>query len=264
MPGSPLALVAIPNGGNRELENSNAGGDLLRLCNVGGELFMEGSVGGCPNNYTNPNSGPFGGEFYFGDYFGDIESPIHGETTVGGIALHPTRGEVAVAAYDAFNTSLVSGGINWFNNETGAPRDPGYLIFFGFGTSIGPLADGSLGKANGLGDVEIFCEPLPIQIGNYAWIDENMDGVQDACEPPVTDLDVILYTKNDDGSLTQVDMTTTDPVTGEYYFDDVEVNTDYLIVFQPEVVNDTTYRIDDAVYTLTGMDTRCRRQRRPE
>ena len=148
-----------PNG-TADLENYNAGGDLLRLCNIDGELFMEGSVGGCPNNSTDPEAGPFGGEFYFQDYFGNAAQPTHGETTVGGIAQHPTRNEIAVTAYDAFNTSLISGGINWFNNETGLARDPGYLIFFGFGTA-GFGADGSLGKANGLGDLELLCAPLP-------------------------------------------------------------------------------------------------------
>ena len=82
-----------------------------------------------------------------------------------------------------------------------------------------------------------------------------MDGVQDACEPPVTDLTVVLYTQAEDGTLTQVDMTTTDPVTGEYYFEDVDVNTDYLIVFQPEVIDDSTYRIDGVAYTLAGRGT---------
>ncbi|MEL7162031.1 MAG: SdrD B-like domain-containing protein, partial [Bacteroidota bacterium] len=63
----------------------------------------------------------------------------------------------------------------------------------------------------------MFCDPLPIQIGNYVWEDTDEDGVQDACEDPIEGLPVTLYTKADDGSLTQV-ATTTTSATGEYYF----------------------------------------------
>ncbi|MEL6659353.1 MAG: SdrD B-like domain-containing protein, partial [Bacteroidota bacterium] len=73
------------------------------------------------------------------------------------------------------------------------------------------------------------CVPTPIQIGNYVWFDDDQDGVQDPCELPVPNLPVTLFTKAPDGTLTQVATTTTDGTTGEYYFNEVEPETEYLI-----------------------------------
>ncbi|MEO0732263.1 MAG: SdrD B-like domain-containing protein, partial [Bacteroidota bacterium] len=83
------------------------------------------------------------------------------------------------------------------------------------------------------GDAEVYspCGPVAIQLGNYVWIDADEDGVQDPCELPITGLPVTLFTKADDGTLTQVDATTTDATTGEYYFNDVLPDTSYVIAF---------------------------------
>jgi len=107
------------------------------------------------------------------------------------------------------------------------------------------------------GDLEVFspCGPTPIQIGNYVWIDEDEDGVQDACEPPVTGLPVTLYTEDDDGTLTQVDMTTTDAVTGEYYFDNVIQDTSYVIVFGDMPTTPSTFTYSDQEYELTDLNS---------
>ncbi|MFK8162792.1 MAG: SdrD B-like domain-containing protein, partial [Lewinella sp.] len=243
------------------LENYHAGGDILRVCKINGDFFMQGSVGGCANNAAN-NEGPNGGEFYFQDHYnittgqGQAGGVIHAETSVGGLALHKTRGEVAVSSYDPFNNHFVSGGINWFNNTSGLARNPGYMIYIGETTGGLSLGTGTFGKANGLGDLELFCDPLPIQIGNYVWLDTDEDGVQDACEDPVTGLPVTLFTKDENGTLTQVAMTTTDATTGEYYFNDVLPDTTYLIVFgnTPEA-GDTTFTYNGVSYAVTQDST---------
>ncbi|MEL6273677.1 MAG: SdrD B-like domain-containing protein, partial [Bacteroidota bacterium] len=215
------AQNTLPDGS--ALENYHAGGDILRVCNVAGSYFMQGSVGGCPN-LSNNNEGPNGGEFYFQDHYnittgqGGVGGVIHAETSVGGLALHRACNEIAVSSFDPFNNHFVSGGINWFNNTTGLARDPGYLIYLGETTGGLSLGNGAFGKANGLGDIELFCDELPIQIGNYVWIDEDEDGVQDACEPPLEGVTVKLYRKpSAGGDPIQIASTLTD-ANGNYYF----------------------------------------------
>ncbi len=48
----------------------------------------------------------------------------------------------------------------------------------------------------GISDLRFcICLPAPIQIGDLAWIDENGDGVQNACEPALPELPVQLYSE---------------------------------------------------------------------
>ena len=268
------------------LENYTAGGDILRVCNVGGNFVLQGGAG-CANNAANnplPGGegdvgGPNGGEYYWQDYFdlefdfgdGPVREVQHGETSLGALAILPGSGEVAVTAYDPFNTGLFWGGINYFDNTTGQARDPGYVVFKGgsFGSS-----NGTFGKAAGLGDLELLCNVPPVQIGNYAWVDANGDGVQQACEEPLPNLPVALY----DAAGNLVANTLTD-AGGEYYFDsrdsedpnltwvgtgaDTMVNRDstYVVVFGTDgatPVYDTEegeLPLDGEIYTLTRAGT---------
>ena len=203
--------------GGTGLANYHAGGDLLRICNINGDFYMQGSVGGCNNNSSN-NEGPNGGEYYHQDYYnettgqGGTRGIIHSETVVGGMTLHPSRNEIAINSYDAFNTFFVSGGINWFNNTTGLARDPGYLLYVGENTG-GLALSGTFGKANGLGDLELFCNPAPVEIGNYVWFDINKNGIQDANESGLSNLTIRLF----DADCNLIGVTTTNN-SGHYTF----------------------------------------------
>ncbi len=110
-------------------ENYHGGGDVLRVCNVDGNYVLQGGAG-CANNAANNGfdiGGPNGGEYYYQDFFSfsPTADVLHGETSLGGLAVLPGSNEVAVTSYDPFRTSFLSGGINWFNNTTGEARNPG-------------------------------------------------------------------------------------------------------------------------------------------
>ncbi|MEZ4931197.1 MAG: hypothetical protein R2788_03570 [Saprospiraceae bacterium] len=66
-----------------------------------------------------------------------------------------------------------SAGVDWFNTNTG-------VHFFTL-----ELLDRfeQFSKANGLGEMEVICDPAPIEIGNLVREDLDGDGAQDACEP---------------------------------------------------------------------------------
>ncbi|WP_461126013.1 SdrD B-like domain-containing protein [Spirosoma aerophilum] len=202
------------------LENYHGAGDILRVCNVGGAFAMQGTPG-CPNKLSN-GQGPNGGEYYFRDEFNEnagssyvngTRGVIHSETTTGGIAVLPGSGESAVAVFDPWGTFYVSGGINFFNNATGGSRNLNYMLFLGDGTA-GFQPGGTFGKANGLGDVEVLCNPAPIEIGNRVWLDKNKNGIQDSNEPPVAGVTVQLFAA---GGSTPLSTTVTD-ANGLYVF----------------------------------------------
>ncbi len=202
-------------------------GDILHACaNVGGSFTIESA--GCANtggHYLDSDSGNYNafpdghGEYYGGDFFqnnGTITlpgaEPGHGEISLGGLAVLPGSGEVILTTYNPVTggNDFARGGVIRLSQTTGERTTNGFQLYDG-------SSPGNFGKGVGLGDLELVCSPPPIQIGNYVWIDDDKDGVQDACEDPVSGLPVTLYTQASDGTLTQVATTTTSP-SGEYYF----------------------------------------------
>ncbi len=195
-------------------------GDILRVCDDGAGGFEY-----CAPNLAN-GQGPGGGEFYFGDEVSVFSNGTgrHQETFSGGLSFFPGSGEVLGTVYDPFDAEELGmdrfneGGIKYFDNVSG-DANRSYLIY--------PNLTGLSAKGLGLGDPELFCDPVPIQIGNYVWIDEDADGVQDACEMPLDGIPISLYNK-DESAFEDVQTTANG---GQYYFDDVDPNTNYAIVF---------------------------------
>lgn len=178
-------------------ENIHTAGDLLRVCNTASGFALQGTAG-CPNNSAN-SQGPGGGEFYYQDYI-NYGGLLHSETTVGGLALQSGKGEVALTCFDPFNTVFLTGGVNWFNNTTGLSRAQGYVIYFGENGAGSFGGEGNFSKAAGLGDLELLCNPEPIEIGNRVWLDPDGDGIQDPNESGIGNVTLELFADfNNDG-----------------------------------------------------------------
>lgn len=152
--------------------------------------------------------GPGGGEFYYQDglevYNGNPSTNrLHLNLAMGSLALLPGSEEVAATYMDAVMVN--GGGVSWMNSNTGAnSRD--YQLYFGIDT-------GDLGKANGLGDIELLFENPPIEIGNRVWKDLDADGIQDAEEPAIAG--VVLELLNATGTVLGTVTTAAD---GTWYF----------------------------------------------
>ena len=227
----------IPGYTGIELHSVIAAGEILKACPLGAEYVIEGTEFCVPNNdddvtVSNPgpdfgrgvngtqvNDGPTGvGEFFYEDYYTGLTDPglpfyAHGEVSLGSVFIDPISGEVINVAYDPVNRR---GGAGF--NTAGIKR---YDINDGSQTSaysFVPQAGNVLGKGIALGDIELVCDPLPVQIGNYVWLDDNEDGIQQACEPALGGVTVKLYTKPSDGSDPVQIATATTSETGEYYF----------------------------------------------
>ncbi|MGB5599017.1 MAG: SdrD B-like domain-containing protein, partial [Thiothrix litoralis] len=103
-------------------------------------------------------------------------------------------------AMNPFN--ITTGGTIWLNNNTGT-RSRGVQLYG---------ADNRyFGKAVGLGDIEVLCDPAPTEIGNRVWLDTNKDGIQGAGEAGINNVTVTLACGTDTA-------TATTNTAGEYYF----------------------------------------------
>lgn len=154
------------------------------------------------------NNGPTTGEFFYQEIPPDN---YHNETSMGSLAILPGARKGIFALMDA--TAAFSGGTGHFSTETGVATNR-VLLYDG--------TDGTLSKANGLGDLELAGDEPDIEIGNRVWKDLNKNGVQDAHEPAIEGMEIALCVV---GNPTPIANATTDAF-GNYKFSTaVGVNT---------------------------------------
>jgi len=115
----------------------------------------------------------------------------------------------------------------------------------------------------GISDLQFcICKPSPIQVGDYVWEDLDGDGVQDACEAPIAELPVRLFSV--EGALLASTATdangryhfTESGATGENWasFAQLLPNTDYYLVFGEEDNNpdDQFVQAGDRSFRMTA------------
>lgn len=154
------------------------------------------------------NEGPGGGEFFNGEQY----TVYHRETSQGALALLGGSGQLMLSSMDPFNFG--SGGVlklsltNGAKSLTNEAKQDAYQLY------VYTSNDGSLGKANGLGDLELLTPLSPTEIGNRVWRDTNANGIQDADEPGIAGVQVQLLAA-DGVTVLATAITAAD---GTYYF----------------------------------------------
>ncbi|HQW34287.1 MAG TPA: SdrD B-like domain-containing protein, partial [Thermoflexales bacterium] len=128
-----------------------------------------------------------------------------GLTLIGGMAYVNGSGDFVIGVADPAPPGGANGmgGAQLYDAYTAANQ--GYYFAFTGG------AGGRYGKSASVGDLELMCDPAPIEIGNRVWYDVNNNGVQDPGEQPISGVVVSLVTIS--GTIT-----TTTNVNGNYYF----------------------------------------------
>ncbi len=199
--GDQLGFQQVPPLG-KDLVSAVAVGDILR-----------GSPDGQGGWVVNASP-----EFYHQDHYLSQDVPgqaLHDETAMGALAQVPGRPEIVTTAMNPINP--FAGGLDWMSNSTG-----GLLRSYEIYQSPRPeqgLPDPWLGKANGLGDLEVLCAPGPVELGNRVWHDQDHDGVQDAGEPALPGIAVQLWGDLDgNGSHETLLGTALTEADGSYYF----------------------------------------------
>ncbi len=210
-------------GGEGTLGPMNTGGDLLRACadGAGGwgmEELIDPANTGCGTAGTSSNRG---GGLSIDEYYYQDSISIHSEQGVGGLLQIPGRAEVVTSSINPTNT-FNSGGLVWHTNADGS-KDKGARLYLVNG---GTPALGPFGKANGFGDVAAFCAAAPIEIGNRAWCDGNINGIQDPGEANVNDgvQFRLICDVDNNGIGTGTDLTANTTMSGgQYLFNDANV-----------------------------------------
>ena len=190
-------------------EDGMMGGDVIRVCSVNGAFVTQGGAGCAIPAANLNNQGPGGGEFYSQDFWVYQGTALHNETSQGAVTILPGSRQAVVTGMDPFNYS--SAGVSWFNNTNGN-ADKRYEIV--------PQNDtAQFNKAGAMGDIELLLDPAPIEIGNRVWVDTNNNGVQDANENGLANVQMQLWieTVPNSGTYTQAAAAVTD-ANGNYLF----------------------------------------------
>jgi hypothetical protein len=184
-----------------------AAGDMLRVCNSGGTLSLEAGgtcSGGLPGSEYEDFSGSL--EYYYDNWPHDgIGGRYHAETINGSTATVPGYDGVWVTAYDI--TTIDQQGVLSF----GSCDDRRYIATSpagfgncwptnsteGYGSRIGGIPfTSSFAKGNGLADLEVLCDEVPVGVRSSLWRDLDGDGIRDAGEPAIAGVTVNLYDQN--------------------------------------------------------------------
>ncbi|MBK9994318.1 MAG: SdrD B-like domain-containing protein [Saprospiraceae bacterium] len=212
-------------------------GDVFRAAKTGSTFTLEnggiaGGVSGCgaQTNSAFPYAGPGGGEFYCGDTW----VAYHNESTLGALAILPGSGQVMITAYDPIERAN-TGGIITMRNSNGS-KVHGYQLY---NTDYPDY--GSLSKGHGLGDLELLCNPAPIEVGNRVWLDTDKDGVQDAGELAIAGVTVQLI------QLGTVIATSITDANGNYLFSNDATRTDN----DGDGVSDNIFNISQLMANMT-------------
>ncbi|MFK7809915.1 MAG: SdrD B-like domain-containing protein, partial [Saprospiraceae bacterium] len=194
------------NGVNEE--NVVSGGDILRGYWNGTNYSIENNGivpggNGCGSN----GEGIGGGEFFCGDSLGTE----HSETALGALSILPGTSEVMATVINPVNFN--SGGLRRFDMKTGTSGPTvGYQLYQ---TITFPGGNGNAAKGGGIGDVEMICNPAPLELLSFLWMDYSQDGVQDPSEPGIPNVEISLFDLS--GNLLA---TTTTDANGLYTFSD--------------------------------------------
>ncbi|MCC6227380.1 MAG: hypothetical protein IT195_13380 [Microthrixaceae bacterium] len=194
----------LPALGQVPLElNTYSFGDTLRAERTGPvswKLENNGTSHGITGT-ANSGSGPGGGAFYGATMSlydvedgGVVTLQGHERVTMGGLHHQPGTNEVATTAYDVFGR-WDHLGVRWLTDsgkDAPAGRDSTDLNVRAYSLYEGVPVATPFGKANGLGDLEALCQSAPLEVGNYVWLDENADGVQNPNERPIPGATVTL------------------------------------------------------------------------
>jgi len=106
----------------------------------------------------------------------------HPETGMGSAIFNPNTNNVIIPSLDPL--VLHSGGINWLYATAGDRKNTIQLYE---GTTVD-----TPGKSSGLGEPDMICPLIPVEIGHRVWEDINGNGMQDSYESGIPNVVVKL------------------------------------------------------------------------
>jgi hypothetical protein len=194
--------------------SAGAMGRLLRACTSNNTSFTIENNGSCGS------VAGYDSKTYYRQYLTHTTGDL-----MGGIGVLPTEQMVLSNAQPGSNVGAVA-----FLDEAGKAFDDidqinvvSNIDFAATQDPNTPYGNPLFGKANGLGDIEVLCNPQPLEIGNRVFMDTDSDGIQDANEMGIATVRVELWKAGIFDSFTTTD------ANGQYIFSNVLPNTAYQI-----------------------------------
>jgi protocatechuate 3,4-dioxygenase beta subunit len=230
--------LSDPNDPSQRMEGFTSGDMLRAFINTPNDFSsgwtLESNArgpGGQGSGPQNNNRGPGGGEFYYEESF----NTSHGETSMGALLQVAGFGDVLSTQMDPGDV-VRSGGFSWMKNTSGAE----VKAYQAYATTNGNAPLDTFGKANGMGGLTLVRELAPVEIGNRLFLDRDADGIQDAGEPGLSGVRVVLF---DPLTSTAVGTVTT-AADGSYYFsNDTRRTSGGNAFFSDLVLRDRTYQV---------------------
>ncbi|MEM1120955.1 MAG: SdrD B-like domain-containing protein, partial [Bacteroidota bacterium] len=226
-------------------------GSIIKVCRQNGNYHLEGGTA-CSQSFTTKNP--------VTRFYDTKRGDGRPYGAMGSLVIHPETREIIVPYIDPFPPNESPGpdyfstqGIHFFDYQTGSRVD--WLRISGPSNLLSE-------KGQALGDIEKDCDQAPVEIGNYVWDDQNKNGIQDACEPPLDSVILVLF--NSSGQPVGYD--TTD-AKGQYYFKEENIigstpvlteGSTFHIVISGSVsqqFSNEQLTINGQAYTLTTQDS---------
>ncbi len=181
------------------------------------------------------NYGPGGKYYYYNQNFTltGVPAPwnapaaltFHYSKSTGSLAFLPGSNEILYTALDPTNVANAHGLLKSFNLGANAGNMCGRLMLNN-NSSGNP---DRMGKAAAWGDLEVLSTAHAVEIGNRVWSDLNSNGRQDANEPGIAAVQVVLRSPSLDNTYGTIDdqtWTTNTDANGNYFFDAANVTHD--------------------------------------
>ncbi len=203
-------------------------GELLKVCRGGSDWILEGADASCPTNYNQDDGTGVAGN---GEFFDDKGGDAMREYTMGALAILQGSGEIISSMNDprTGGSDMYNSGLEHFSLADGSVKSGLQTdITDSFGLSNSDKRSIGMGKANGVGDIELLTSPAPLEIGNRLWCDTGSgaaagNGIQDPGETPISNATVILQCDIDGdgfGGGDDVSASVTTDSNGNYLFKD--------------------------------------------
>lgn len=162
-------------------------GEILKICNNKGIYEREGTGTCLKQNYQDAQNSTIN------EFFNDIGGGNEFEPALGALALLKGSEQILSTTLDPHPENIPAGGSQRYWNTQGVHT---------YSTVTGSIENwyahamtsgqGLNSKANGIGDIELISDPAPLEIGDRVWLDSNPNGVQDANESGIKNVQVDL------------------------------------------------------------------------
>ncbi|HFU76151.1 MAG TPA: hypothetical protein ENK66_07890, partial [Arcobacter sp.] len=172
--------------GSTEIEKAYNFGEVLKICYTNGNYEKEGTGNCLQSNYNDSNISEF-----FNDQGGDTNP----EASLGSLALLKGKNEILVSLLDPHPESSTgtTDKAYWYTQGVQTlSLDNGSIKNWYANAYTQSQTDGLNGKANGMGDIELITNAAPIEVGNRIWLDANANGIQDANEKGIENININL------------------------------------------------------------------------